>query len=379
VSHIALLIPTLDRIGGAERQVMLLGAGLQARGWRVSVAALAGTGGDAAGELAARGIDFLSLEMRRGLVDARGWLRLHGWLRRERPEIVHAHMPHAAWMARWSRLAVPVRVVVDTIHTSATGTAGRRLGYRVSQWLPDRVTGVSEAVREAYMAAGMVTERQCVVVPNGLDMEAWKPDKEARAEHRYAMGLSDEVLWFAAGRLEAVKDYETMLCAFAQTPERGVLAIAGVGPMESKLRQLAVRLGVADRVRFLGFVSDVRPWLQAADGFVLTSRWEGLPMGLIEAAACGLPAVATDVAGSREVVMDGETGWLAPAGDAKAISAKMQLLMKTPLGERLAMGDLARQRAHERYSLPSVSDRWEALYRKLLERNPRPRRWAPAG
>ena len=85
MSHVALVIPGLDRIGGAERQVVLLAKGLVQRGWRVTVVALSGTGGNAAGELAAAGVGFRSLEMRKGLADPRGWLRFRRWLRQESP------------------------------------------------------------------------------------------------------------------------------------------------------------------------------------------------------------------------------------------------------------------------------------------------------
>ncbi len=378
MSHVALLIPTLDRLSGAERQTILLARGLRSRGWRVSVIALSGTGGSAAGELVAAGIPFLTLKMRKGLADPRGWIRLNGWLRRERPDILHAHLPHAAWIARWSRLAAPVRVVVDTIHTSSTGTLGRRLGYRWSRWLPDRVTAVGLAAQEAYLDAKMVSPRQIEVLPNGIDTDLWKPDKEARAKRRREMGLSDEFLWLAAGRLEPVKDYPTMLRAFAEAPESSRLTIAGSGPQEDELRSLAAALGIAPRVHFLGFEPDVRSWMQAADGFLLTSLWEGLPMGLIEAAACAVPAVATDVAGTRELIADGQTGWLAPAGSSMLLADKMGALMKATDAERWAMGERARLRVVERYSLNSVLGRWEALYAELLARNPLPRRWARA-
>jgi glycosyltransferase involved in cell wall biosynthesis len=378
VNHVALLIPTLDRIGGAERQATLLAHGLRSRGWRVSVVALAGTGGSTASQLVSAGIPFLSLEMRKGLADPRGWMRLNRCLRREQPDIVHAHLPHAAWMARWSRLAAPVRVVIDTVHTSSTGTIGRRLGYRWSRWLPDRVTAVGLAGREAYLDAKMVSPQQVIVIPNGIDTELWQPDAEVRAARRSEMGLSDEFLWFAAGRLEPVKGYPTMLRAFAETPGPSRLIIAGSGPQEDELRARSAALGVAPRVRFLGFEPDVRSWMQAADGFLLTSLWEGLPMGLIEAAACGLPAVATDVAGTQEVIADGQTGWLAPAGSTMVLAGKMRALMSATDADRRAMGERARQRAVERYSLDSVLDRWEALYGEMLARNPMPRRWARA-
>src|ERR1039457_6750832 len=138
MNHIALLIPGLDRIGGAEQQLILLAKGLRRRGWKVSVVALSGTGGDAAAELIAAGIAFLSLGMRKGLADPRGSMRFHHWLKQQAPDVIHAHLPHAAWLARWSRLAAPIPVLVDTLHSSSTGTLARCLCYRWSNWLPDR-------------------------------------------------------------------------------------------------------------------------------------------------------------------------------------------------------------------------------------------------
>jgi glycosyltransferase involved in cell wall biosynthesis len=376
LNHVALVIPGLDRIGGAERQVILLAKGLRQRGWRVSVVALSGTGGDAASELIAAGAAFLSLDMRKGLADPRGWIRFNRWLRRESPDVVHAHLPHAAWLARWSRLAAPVRVVVDTLHSSSTGTLGRRLGYRWSGWLANRVTAVSRAVAEAHRSAAMAGEDKLTVLPNGVDMEAWRPDATVRTAVRRELGLHEEFLWFAAGRLDPVKDYPTLLRAMVEVPESARLVIAGSGPFESELRRLSREFGLERRVRFLGFEPDVRRWMLAADGFVLSSRWEGLPMGLLEAAACALPAVATDVPGTREVIADGQTGWLTPHGNAAALGAAMTRMMRTLSEERKAMGERARQRVIERFSLEAVLDRWEALYAELLQRNPRPVHWA---
>ncbi len=378
MSSIALMIPTLDRIGGAERQVILLAKGLSKRGWHVSMVALSGTGEQVAGELAAEGVKFLSLEMRKGLADPRGWICFHRWLLCERPDIVHANLPHAAWLARWSRLASPVRVVLDTIHTSATGTLSRRLGYRRSSWLPDRVTAVSDSAAVAYLSARLVPLNGLTVLPNGIDIKQWKPDLLLRKALRHQLGLADEFLWLAAGRLEPVKDYPALLRAMRRIPAPARLVIAGNGPLEGQLRHLAAELGLTHRIQFLGFEPDLLPWMQAADGFVLASRWEGLPMGLLEAAACALPAVATDVAGSREVVVDGYTGILTPPANPEALAMAMNRLMETPLKERNAMGERARQSVMERYDLERVLSRWESLYSTLLEQNPLPLRWGRA-
>jgi len=378
MSHIAILLPGFDRIGGAERQAILLAKGLIRRGWRVSVVALSGSREEAASELRAAGAACLNLRMRKGLADPRGWIRFHRWLRQEAPDVVHTHLPHAAWFARWSRLASPVRVLLDTLHSSSTGSWGRQLGYRWSRSLPDAVTAVSQAVAGTHLAAGMVRDNMLTVVPNGIDVQLYRPDPATRTAVRRDLGLTNQFLWLAAGRLEPVKDYPTLLRAMAKLPETARLVIAGTGPLESQLRILAGDLGLASRVRFLGFESDVRRWMQAADGFVLSSRWEGLPMGLLEAAACALPAVATDVPGTREAVADGQTGFLATAGSATAIQGAMTRMMQMPAGERKAMGEQARQTVVERYGLEAVLDHWEALYAALMERNPRPRRWSAA-
>ena len=367
MSHAAVLIPGLERIGGAEKQALLLAMGLRTRGWRVSVMALSGRGAQAVTELRDAGVEFLSLEMRKGLADPRGWIRLNRWLRREQPDVVHAHLPHAAWMARWSRLAAPVPVVIDTLHSSSTGKIGRRLGYALSRWLPDQVTAVSHATAESHVNARMVSPKTLCTIPNGIDVEQWRPDEQTRAQLRSALGLREEFLWLAVGRLEPVKDYPTLLCAMKQGPQSTQLVILGDGPQRGELLQMIERLGLRRRVRLLGFETAVRDWMQAADGFVLASRYEGLPMVLLESGACGLPAVATNVAGSREVIVNGETGWLACAEGADALLAVMSRLMRVSAAERRAMGERARRSVIQRFSLDSVLNRWESLYRELLD------------
>ena len=374
MSHVAMVIPGLDGIAGAERQVMLLAKGFRARGWRVTVVALSGTGGQAATELTASGVKFLTLEMRKGLADPRGWIRFNRWLRRERPQVVHAHLPHAAWIARWSRLAAPVPVLIDTLHTSSTRKLGRRFGYRASFWLPDQVTAVSESVADAHLRARMVDRDSLTVVPNGVDVEDFRPNPQTRSVTRQKVGIGHEFLWLAAGRLEPVKDYPTLLRAFALVPVPARLLIVGGGSLHSELSQLSASLGLEHRVQFLGFQSDVKPWMQAADGFVLSSRWEGFPLGLLEAAACALPAIATDVPGSREAIVQGRTGQLVPSGAPAALAEAMTAMMQASPWDRRAMGNLARLHIGEQFGIEATLDRWEELYEALLGRSYQPNR-----
>jgi glycosyltransferase involved in cell wall biosynthesis len=379
VKHVAYLIPTLDRIGGAEQQVILLASGLAKRGWRVSVITLSGTGGDAKERLQSTGIDFLSLHMRKGLADPRGWIRLNRWIKVNHPDVVHAHLPHASLLARWSRIASPVRVLVDTIHSPATGGTACKFGYRMSAGLPDAVTAVSQAASETWLTSGMVNEEKLATIPNGVDLDHWKSDRKARDAMRQELCLSDEFLWLAVGRLDLVKDHATLLRAFSRLSSNARLVIAGEGPLKSQLNSLVKALALGDRVSFPGFQIDVLRWMRAADAFVLSSRWEGLPMAMLEACACELPAVTTDIAGAREVLFEALCIPAAAVGDADLLAASMNAVMCLPEMDRSNLGCRMRQSVVERFSLDIVLNKWEDLYRALLAQNPQPSRFGRDG
>jgi glycosyltransferase involved in cell wall biosynthesis len=279
-------------------------------------------------------------------------------------------------MARISRLFAPVRVVLDTVHTPYMGGFTQQCMDRVTCGIPDCVTAVSQAVADACVAAGVMNAERVIVVPNAVDVQKMRPDAEERARVRHGLGLNGEFLWLSAARLEPVKDYPKLFQALAKLPPQAHLAIAGNGKQEAELHRLATSLGLTARIRFLGFQAEIRPWMQAADGFVLSSLWEGLPVSVLEAGACGLPSVATDTAGSRSILVEGWSGFLATPESPDALRAAMARLMSlTPEGRR-AMGLDARKRATKEFSLDAVLDRWEALYCELLERNPSVRRRA---
>lgn len=372
--HIAFLIPTLDRMGGAERQLMVIARDLARRGWRVSVIALSGSGATAATELQLHEIAFLSLQMRKGLADPRGWIQLHRWIEGNRPDVLHAHLPHAALIARWSRLLAPVRVLVETIHSPATGGPLRKLAHRVSSRQPDSVTAVSRTAADALLAARMVQRDQITIVPNGIDLNLWKREPELRRATRQELRIREEFVWLAVGRLDPVKDHATLLRGFAGLSVNARLLIAGAGPLESQLRCLATTLGIESRVRFLGFQSEVLGWMQAADAFVLTSLREGLPLAFLEAAACELPAICTDIPAIRELVgtMPGRT--IIPVGDSNALATAMNGMMRLTEQARRALGRDLRHSVAMRFSLDSVVDQWEETYRAVLARKAYPTR-----
>src|SRR5262249_38955705 len=151
-------------------------------------------------------------------------------------------LPHAALLARWSRLFSPQRVLIDTIHSPAiSGGTLRRFAYRLSSGLPDVVTAVSTSAAKPWVGANLVGPR-LAIVSNGIDFEHWKLDAGIREEARRLSGLTGKFVWLAVGRLDPVKDHATLLRAFALLPSRAHLLIAGIGPLESMLRQLSSEL-----------------------------------------------------------------------------------------------------------------------------------------
>jgi glycosyltransferase involved in cell wall biosynthesis len=189
------------------------------------------------------------------------------------------------------------------------------------------------------------------------------------------MGLEGEFVWLAVGRFETAKDYPTMLRAFAQVRERHprtVLLLVGRGSLQGETDALVGALGLSGAVRFLGVRRDVPELMSAADGYVMSSAWEGMPMVLLEAAGAGLPIVTTAVGGNREVVRDGETGFLVPPRDPDALAGAMLRLLELPEPERRAMGERGHVRVRTEYGLSQVAERWEALYREVLARRGAP-------
>ena len=155
------------------------------------------------------------------------------------------------------------------------------------------------------------------------------------------------------------KGYPDMIAAFARARRehpQATLLVAGTGPLEDEVRELARQAGIEDAVRLLGLRSDVGALMQAADGFLMTSHWEGLPMVLLEAGASSLPVVATDVGGSRDAVLDGVSGYLTPVSDPAATARAMVRVMQASVEERRAMGAAGREGVRRTFEIGVVAD-----------------------
>jgi glycosyltransferase involved in cell wall biosynthesis len=303
-------------------------------------------------------------------------------------------MFHANLLARIARLFCPVPVVISTLHSAAETpraaprgaafpggdaripagmSSTRDLLYRLTDPLADAVMAVSRAAADRHACCRAVPAAKLRVIPNAVDTSVFRPDPDRRRRVRRELGIESEFVWLAAGRLMWKKDYPTLLRAF-HLIGGATLLIAGAGPQEAELKKLAAELGVGAgglrAVRFLGQVDDMPALMNAADALALSSVVEGLPVALLEAVSSGLPAVATDAGGVREIIGDlgdGEAGLVVPPRDPAAFAAAMERLAALPADERERMSRAARAAAVARFDLSVVVSQWEAAYRDLLE------------
>ena len=366
-----LLLSTSLGMGGADQQLLSGAQELRSRGHDVLLISLTPLGPMGL-EARHRGVPTESLNMAPGSPDPRALIRLVRIVGRWRPDVVHSHLYHANLMARALRLFVRVPALVSTIHSVTEGGRLKMAGYQLTNGLVDQMTIVSEAAADRYVTQRILPEALLRVIPNGVDTERFRRvSVEARNSLRRSLKLDEEFVWIAIGRDHPAKDYLTMLRGFAKVQERApgsVLLLIGEGLLGGETESLARELNLGDAVRFLGMRNDVPELMSTADAYVMSSAWEGMPVVLLEAAAAGLPIVATSVGGNPEVVCDGESGFLVPPRDPAALAGAMLRLSAVPETQRRAMGERGREHVRNLYGLGRMVQRWEDLYREVLAR-----------
>jgi glycosyltransferase involved in cell wall biosynthesis len=273
--------------------------------------------------------------------------------------VVHTHDERpliygtvAGWLAGVPRL-------VHTRHRGADLAATRRQRWLLGAMA--RLTGtfvcVSEDSARLAIAQG-VPVRKVAVIRNGIDLTRFHP---ASRGCQPSKSSGPAVL---VARLSPEKDVFTLLEAAALVVKEDAsfrLEIAGDGPELHGLQRRTVELNLTEQVRFLGVVREVPELLARAGLFVLSSRTEGISLTLLEAMASGLPVVATRVGGNPEVVAEGETGLLVPAGDPPTLAAALLRLWRDPAA-RHALGEASRRRVEEHFDIRRMVARYETCY-----------------
>ena len=327
----------------------------------------------------AKGLTFYEIE-ERGKLDFQVLCALREIVIRHGVNIIHAHDYKSDLFAYLLKWLLPEQfAVISTAHAwvmvGLKGELYRRLDLSLMRRF-DHLIAVSHATRAEMVNAG-IPANLVSVIHNGIDTDVWSPKRASGTfREELGLGLAFPVIGYV-GRIMPEKDLETWLRAAMLVGERipqARFVLVGEGKDNGtlgNLKRLANKFGIADRTYFPGYRSDVISVYAAFDLFLLSSRREGLPNSILEAMAMGIPVVATDIGGTKELIVAGESGYMVAEGDAAGMArAMIDLICNEHL--RKSVGRAAQRRIEEKFSFVSRLRRIETLYEKVLARRIEP-------
>lgn len=365
ISH---FVENLNR-GGLERTVIdLIRAQLQL-GHECQVLCLFEKGSLAA-EVEELGVAVHACGKRRGM-DVRALRRARHLLRVHGTEVLHTHNAAAHYHAVLAAFGLGIRRTINTRHgMGALDLASRREWlFRRTLFLTDAVVTVCEAAKRELLASGRLPAAKLVAIPNGIRVERFKAASAAtRGGLTRALGLDDEsCIIGTVGRLAPAKHQVALIDAFAAVQAAhpsSALVIVGDGQLRGELEARIRHHSLEGRVLMLGDRSDVAELLAGFSIFALPSLTEGYSIALLEACAAGLPIIASDVGGNREIVHEGRNGKLVAPGSVEQLTEALRDLLGDP-GMRHRMGEAGRSWVSEQGSVRAMARRYDRLYQEL--------------
>ncbi len=368
--RLCLVIPTLDR-GGAEKQLCLLAAGLPKDKWDTHVVLLTRDGPRRA-MLDAAEIP-VTLIGKRFQADPTAYLRLKRYLRQLRPDIVHTWIFAANSYGRAAAHAVGVPTIIGSERCVDLWKTTRH--FAIDRYLARRsaaITTNSCGVRDFYAQHGISADL-FRIIPNGIEPQAHATISREEACRRLSVDANRRLV-FAVGRLWPQKRYRDLIWGGEMLGlMRGdtTLVIIGEGPQRSELMRYRDAVTDSQRVCFAGQRSDVGSLLPHADVFWIGSEYEGQSNSVMEAMLAGLPVVASDIPGNRDLVLHDQTGWIVPLGDAAAFAQSTNTILNdADLADRL--GQAGRQRISREFTVQHMLDGHQQLYNELISGNYKP-------
>jgi glycosyltransferase involved in cell wall biosynthesis len=358
------IIPSLDR-SGAEKQLVLLATGLPRDEFEVHVCALT-RGGPLEADLRRQKIS-LTIIGKRWKIDPGAYWRLKRHIAQLQPDLVQTWMFAANAYGRAAALAVGVKHLVASERCVDPWKGWHQLA--IDRWLARRTDAIvvnSPGVRDFYLRQGLPAEKFHVIA-NGVAPSA--PSDISREQLLAQLGLPPGSRLIAAvGRLwpqKRVKDLIWATDLLHNIRDDAHLLIIGEGPQRARLERYRDQCCVRDKVRFLGARDDVPRLMPHFDLLWLASDYEGLPNVIMEAMAAGIPVVATDIPGNRDLVVNRETGYLVPVGDRAAFGRwANKILNDAALARQLGSAGKDRVLAH--FSVEQMVCRHATLYREIL-------------
>lgn len=299
---------------------------------------------------------------------------LHALIRQKLPAIAHAHGMRAKiilWLALLGMVRRPKTVyTVHGFHIAHRPFWARYPLYLlelITNWRMDAVVCVSDADRELVLKSGTAPRRKLYKILNGIDPKKFDDLEGGVSAIRKELGLINKKVVTSIARFHPQKDFPTIIRALkmlsGKFPNLMVLAV-GDGPLRRDMEDMAKRAEITQWLKFLGNRSDVPAIMKASDIVILSTNWEGLPLTPIEAGYAAKPVVASDAPGVKEVVRDGQNGFVFPVGNTEALASAISLLLTSPK-LRQEMGISGRRLAENNFRAARMANDYLALYRNL--------------
>lgn len=361
------IIPTLS-IGGTQRQLVnLIGGLIKKLEYYIEVSTLY-KGGPIADELESLGVKINYINMK-NIYDLFGLNRLTRLLKFGDFDIIHTFLFDANFLGALSARKAGVSCVISSRRDMDIWKARRHIrAERIGAKLSKKVIANSNAVKEFIVQQEKISHFKIEVIPNGIDLSVFHKD-DKRPDLREEFGLSkDHFVIGTIGTLSEKKGQRFLIHSAIRILEvfnQARFIFVGDGPIEGELKKLTKRLNLSDKIIFTGLRKDIPAILSMFDLFCLPSVYESCPNAILEAMACSLPVVTTNVGGIPELVINGETGVLVPPQDTDALSKAIINLMKNgQSGEK--MGQLGCKIVKENFNLARMIGSYMNLYEQSL-------------
>jgi len=292
------------------------------------------------------------------------YLKLCKIIKNNNPDVVHSHLFHANIMCRLTRLFVSIKKLICSAHSRHEGGRIRMMLYRITDFLANITTNVSQDAVDEAVKRRAVPKNKIKLVYNGIDTTSIKKIQNAKLTIYSELNLKEDVrLLLAVGRFTTAKDYPNLLHALKIINAENLsvhLIIAGHGELFDEVKELSKELKLNNNVHFLGLRHDIPLLISAADLFVLSSAWEGLPLVVGEAMACETFVVTTNCGGVGEIL--GDTGIIVPVKSPQPLAEGIKSALKMDENELSIHSFAARKRVDDIFSINNIVTKWIEIY-----------------
>ncbi len=365
VCRIIYLITDLD-VGGAENSLYQLVTHLNRKKFSPVVYSLSGEG-KIAEKLRGKGIEVSCLGARNKF-DITVFFKLIKLLRNKKPHILHTYLFHANFIGRIAGWLTGIPIIISSIRTMEKQKWHHVYLDMLTCWMVDKEVCVSKEVEKFIRKYAKVPTHKLITIYNGIDFGSLGLSKSEKAKKEELSITQFHSVIGTVGHLTVAKGLIYLLRAFQLVLKNfpnTYLLVVGEGPQKQKLKKLALELNIASSVKFLGFREDAIEIITVMDVFVLPSLWEGMPNVILEAYALGKPVVSTWVGGAKEIIQDGDTGFLVPPRAWWSLAYSIKLLLENSK-IREEFGTKGKELVNNNFSLDRMVKSTEKLYEELI-------------